>query len=186
MSERSLEEEIKIKAQQGKRIARYMSSTADLVENQIEKARSQGAFNNLPGAGKPLNLEEDNPFVDPAMRMSLKILKDNDFAPYWIELGKDIDKALFNYQKHIDYFKRSTAQILSKSCQQRKKERFDKRKELFYHESRQRLVDISKKILDYNLHCPTFRLGRANLDPEEEMKQLQFEIEEYVKVCMEK
>ena len=87
MAERSIEEEIKIKAQQGKRLARYMSSTQDLVENQIRKAQERGEFNNLKGSGKPISLEE-NP-LSPRIAHDLKILKDNDFAPYWIELQRN-------------------------------------------------------------------------------------------------
>ena len=184
MADRSIEEEIKIRAQQGKKIARYMSSTRDLVENQIEKARNQGAFNNLPGFGKPLHLEEDNPYVDPAMRMSLKILKDNDFAPYWIELGKEIDKALIDFRKETDHFKKAAAQNLSKSCPSQKKQRFDQRKALFYIESKQKLNDIALKILDYNLHCPTFRINRENIDPDDEMMKLKFEIEKHIDICL--
>jgi DnaJ family protein C protein 28 len=39
MADKSVDEEIKIKAQQARRLARYMSSTEDLVENQILKAQ---------------------------------------------------------------------------------------------------------------------------------------------------
>ncbi|MCX5781036.1 MAG: DUF1992 domain-containing protein [Firmicutes bacterium] len=78
MSERSIEEEIKIKAQQNKKIARYMSSTEELVENQIQKARERGDFDNLEGIGKPLDLSE-NPYEPPEMRMVMKILKNSDF-----------------------------------------------------------------------------------------------------------
>ncbi|HBK54312.1 MAG TPA: DUF1992 domain-containing protein, partial [Syntrophomonas wolfei] len=44
-----------------------MSSTQDLVENQIRKAQERGEFNNLEGSGKPISLEE-NPFEPPELR----------------------------------------------------------------------------------------------------------------------
>ena len=59
MADKSLEEEIKVKAQQARHLARYMSSTEDLVENQILKAQQEGKFDNLPGAGQPIDLEEN-------------------------------------------------------------------------------------------------------------------------------
>ena len=52
MSYDSLEEEIKIKAGKARRLARYMSSTEDLVEQQILQAQERGEFDNLSGAGK--------------------------------------------------------------------------------------------------------------------------------------
>jgi DnaJ family protein C protein 28 len=91
VSDKSIEEEIKLKAQKSRKLARYMSSTQDLVENQIRKAMENGEFDNLAGTGKPLRFEE-NPYEPPELRMIHKILKDNDFAPYWIELGKEIDQ----------------------------------------------------------------------------------------------
>lgn len=69
-----MEEQVKIKAQQNRKLARYMSSTADLVENQIMKAQERGEFENLTGQGKPLRFEE-NPYEAPELRMIFKILK---------------------------------------------------------------------------------------------------------------
>lgn len=179
MSGKSIEEEIMIKAQQAKRLARYMSSTQDLVESQIEKARKKGAFNNLEGAGKPINLEE-NPFEPPEMRMALKILKDNDFAPYWVELGKEIDAETAAVLKEIEAFKRYTRMTLNEKRSNSTLHRYEKRKAAFYSESRERLTCISRKITDYNLHCPTFRIGRPNFTVDSEMFKLIEEIESYI------
>ena len=46
MSEKSIEEQVKIKSQQARRLARYMSSTADLVKTRSSRRRS-GDFDNL-------------------------------------------------------------------------------------------------------------------------------------------
>lgn len=179
MSDKSIEEEIMIKAQKAKHLARYMSSTQDLVEGQIEKAMKRGAFNNLEGAGKPLNLDE-NPYEPPEMRMAIKILKDNDFAPYWVELGKDIDAGQQKLRSNVDAFKRYTRMTFSEKRSNSTLHRYDKRKAAFYAESREHLETISKKILDYNLHCPTFRLGRANFTVDDEMYKVIQEIETYI------
>ncbi len=58
MADRSVEDEVIIKLQQARKLARYMSSTQDLVESQIIKAQQRGDFDNLAGAGKPLDLDE--------------------------------------------------------------------------------------------------------------------------------
>ncbi|HWQ74813.1 MAG TPA: DUF1992 domain-containing protein [Syntrophomonas sp.] len=176
MSEKDLEEEIMLKAQQNRKLARYMSSTRDLVEEQIRKARERGDFDNLAGAGKPLDLEE-NPFEPAEMRMAFKILKDNDFAPYWIELGKEIDAALEKLRQEIDYFKRYTQLFWADRRDERARQAYEKKKELFYMEREADLVKIDKKILDYNLHCPTYRQGRSNLVVAQEMEKIIREIE---------
>lgn len=179
MSDKSLEEEIMIKAQKARRLARYMSSTQDLVEGQIEKAMKRGDFNNLEGSGKPLHFDE-NPYEPPEMRMVLKILKDNDFAPYWVELGKEIDAGQARLRSSVEAFKSYTRMTFSQKRSSGTLHRFDKRKAGFYAESRQQLEVLSKKILDYNLHCPTFRLGRTNFTVDDEMYKIIQEIETYI------
>lgn len=127
MREKDLEEEIMIRAQQNRKLARYMSSTQDLVEEQIRKARERGDFDNLEGAGKPLKFDE-NPYEPVELRMAFKILKDNDFAPYWIELGKDIDAALEKLQQEIDYFKRYTELFWADQHDARAQQRYQRKR----------------------------------------------------------
>jgi len=179
MSDKDLEEEIMIKAQQNRKLARYMSSTHDLVEEQIRKAQERGDFDHLAGAGKPLNLDE-NPYEPAELRMAFKILKENDFAPYWIELGKEIDAAQEKLQQEINYFKRYTELFLADQHDTRAWQRYQRKKELFYIERKTDLVKIDKKILDFNLHCPTFRQGRPNLVIDKEMEQIIAEVENII------
>lgn len=60
------------------------------VERQLEKAAREGAFDNLPGAGRPIDLTE-NPFVPPDWRLGFKILQDNGFVPEFVERRKEIE-----------------------------------------------------------------------------------------------
>lgn len=65
---------------------------SDLIEEQLEEARARGDFDNLPGKGKPLQID-DNPHAgDKALAYSL--LKNNNVAPPEIERGKEIDAEL--------------------------------------------------------------------------------------------
>ncbi len=50
----------------------------------------EGAFDRLEGTGRPLDLQE-NPFEDPSLRMAHRLLKNNGFAPAWIEDAREID-----------------------------------------------------------------------------------------------
>jgi hypothetical protein len=59
------------------------------VEQQIREAQARGEFDNLPGAGKPIDLGGDNPYGaewDTAYRMA----KNAGAAPLWVELDKEI------------------------------------------------------------------------------------------------
>jgi len=179
MAEKPLDEEIKIAAQKARKLARYMSSTEDLVERQIEKARQRGDFDNLKGAGKPVSLEE-NPFEPAELRMAFKILKDNDFAPYWIELGKEIDNDVSRFWKEVEHFKQYTKIFYQDRHSPSANERYEKKKAYFYFEQRLTLEKINKKILNYNLHCPTFRLGRGSLIIDDEMYKVISQVEKLI------
>ncbi len=179
MAEKSLEEEIKTQAQKAKKLARYMCSTQDLVENQIRKAMEKGEFDNLEGAGKPIHFEE-NPYEPPEVRMIHKILKDNDFAPFWIELGKEIDRDWEKIQDEVEYFKRYTSMVFNGKREKMAMKRYESKKAYFLSERRLELEKVSKKIIDYNLHCPTYQLGRAHLLVDDEMYKIIISIEKLI------
>src|SRR5713226_8359365 len=58
------------------------------IEEQIQEAVARGEFDNLPGTGKPLNLEDDALTGDKAA--AYRLLKQNGYAPPEIELLKEI------------------------------------------------------------------------------------------------
>jgi hypothetical protein len=60
-----------------------------IAENRIREAMEQGAFDNLPGAGQPVNLEEY--FSTPEdVRMAHSILKNANCRPAEVELLNEI------------------------------------------------------------------------------------------------
>lgn len=67
-----------------------MDACALIAERKIQEAMEEGAFDCLEGAGKPLDLSE-NPFEDPSDRMAHRLLKNNGFAPDWIEEAREIE-----------------------------------------------------------------------------------------------
>ncbi len=44
-----------------------------LVEDRIQKAQEEGVFDNLPGKGKPLNLDDDS-IIPEDLRLTFKVL----------------------------------------------------------------------------------------------------------------
>ena len=51
-----------------------------MVEKRIAEALERGEFDDLPGRGRPLDLEED-PLVPEELRMAYRILKNAGFVP---------------------------------------------------------------------------------------------------------
>jgi len=65
-----------------------------IVEERIRTAQSEGAFDNLPGRGQPLNLDDDSS-VPEDLRLAFKVLKNSHCLPIEMELRKEF----FNLRK---------------------------------------------------------------------------------------
>ncbi len=63
------------------------------VEHAIRQAMKDGLFDNLPGEGKPLNLNGDyDPNTPEDQRMAYKIMQDNNIAPDWMMMRATLDQ----------------------------------------------------------------------------------------------
>ncbi|XP_044253742.1 dnaJ homolog subfamily C member 28 [Tribolium madens] len=65
-----------------------------LVEDLIQESMSRGEFSNLSGSGKPLNYQNQNPYVDFVTHKLNEVLIDNGFTPEWITLQKEIREGI--------------------------------------------------------------------------------------------
>jgi DnaJ family protein C protein 28 len=60
-------------------------------DDPIKNAMQAGQFDDLPGKGKPLNLD-GNPFADPEWELAHHVLKSGGFTLPWIETRRQIEK----------------------------------------------------------------------------------------------
>ena len=113
-----------------------------IADRKIQEAMEVGAFENLSGRGQPLSLEED-PFEDPSLRMAHRLLRNNGFAPAWIEEGKDIEIAI--------------ARLRDDRAQAR----------IGRDEFRREAAAINRRIFAFNLRAPSMAVHKRALDPDE-------------------
>jgi len=111
----------------------YMDVWRLIADRKIEEAQAEGAFDNLSGTGLPLDLS-DNPFEDPSTRLAHRLLKNNGFAPGWIEEGRQI-------QKSMEEFRSRALRAHGGAAQRRS--------------SRDALCDLNRRIAGYNLKAPS-------------------------------
>lgn len=123
-----------------------MDEWENIAERKIREAMEEGAFDNLTGKGRPLNLEED-PFEDPSLRMAHRLLRNNGFAPAWVEEGKDLER-------EIDLARKELAAKGSL--------------DLF----RERIAGINRRILVRNLKTPSAVFHMKPVDAEAEIRRL--------------
>lgn len=67
-----------------------MSILDILADQRIAEAVAEGKLDNLPGKGKPLKLEEDNPHAPREMRALFRMLKQAGIVPGWVQQAKEL------------------------------------------------------------------------------------------------
>jgi hypothetical protein len=60
-----------------------------IIEQRIKEAQERGEFDELPGQGQPLKIEDDS-HIPEDLRLAYKILKNADCLPPELELRKEI------------------------------------------------------------------------------------------------
>ncbi|MBW1982686.1 MAG: DUF1992 domain-containing protein [Deltaproteobacteria bacterium] len=78
-----------------------------LAEERIREAQRRGDFENLPGMGKPLQLEDDSHIPDD-LRLAYKILKNSNCLPPEVELKKEIlttEELLLSCSSEVEKYK---------------------------------------------------------------------------------
>lgn len=71
----------------------FLHFMAFQAERRIQAAQKEGAFDHLPGEGKPLELEDDSA-VPGELRMAYKVLKNAGYLPPEIADRKEINTIL--------------------------------------------------------------------------------------------
>lgn len=66
-----------------------MKTFHDLAERRIRAAMSQGAFDDLPGRGRPLTLDDDS-LVPEELRIAYRVLKNAGYLPEELVLRGEI------------------------------------------------------------------------------------------------
>lgn len=66
-----------------------MNIIADWIEQKIQAAMAKGEFDNLPGTGKPLDLDDDT-FAPADMKMAYRILKNAGTLPQELTIYQEI------------------------------------------------------------------------------------------------
>ena len=148
---------------------RRLNEWQDLVTEQLNEAAANGAFENLPGKGKPLRLN-DNPNEPADMHMANKLLKDNNLSPTWIgdrkELAAEIETLRAEIQRDWT-LRRARAgagnadnEALERAWQRRVRD----------WEARDN--ELNRRIVNLNISLPIWRMELHRLRLDEELERI--------------
>jgi DnaJ-like protein len=115
------------------------------VDKQIREAEERGEFDNLPGRGKPLHLDN----WDREWGMAFHVLKNAGETLPWISLGKDIDDARARLN---DFLSRVRCIPLAERARAR---------ELYLRKA----AELDKLLEEYAFSVPVRHLERGRLPP---------------------
>ncbi|MGB8508235.1 MAG: DnaJ family domain-containing protein [Pyrinomonadaceae bacterium] len=142
-----------------------MSNWDKLVEEKIKDAMKEGAFDDLPGKGQPINLEE-NPFEDPSMRTAHRLLRNNGFSLPWIEERKEIEASV---EGALADLMRSWRVYQETPHARRRLEQAEADWQSVLSSFRKRIAGINRSIAAYNLKAPSPMFHRLPVDAEREI-----------------
>lgn len=150
------------------RRAKGMHEWDDLVSRRIEEAMSDGAFDNLPGRGKPLQ-KRNNEHVPEEMRLAFNLLEDNDMPPQWIgdraELQRAIAKFRSTIQRQAEWHRTRLAEAKTEHDRFRLTESWKHYVQTWEEEIR----ELNRRIRNLNLKQPIAHLEIWQLRLDEEL-----------------
>lgn len=150
------------------RSPKTISAWQDLVSQRIEDATQQGAFENLRGKGKPLDLRK-NPFTPEGKGLAFDLLENNDLAPSWIMQRKEtqaaITKLRTRIQQDIAYYRSEMDLPNSHNASVE-----DILPQIRLEKWHAEIAEINKQIDTLNLSQPIAHLEIMKLRPADELK----------------
>lgn len=131
-----------------------------LAEQRIQEAMERGEFENLQGMGRPLDLNDDL-FVPEELRMAYRLLRNNGYAPLWIEIRKELrmdEERLRRFQEQT----RKRWHAMSSA-----------ERGIAQSWVRTMVQDLNSRILSYNLSAPSSSVHLELYRLEEQLLRLE-------------
>jgi DnaJ family protein C protein 28 len=139
------------------------------IEELLRKAMAEGKFDDLPGKGKPLHLDQSNPHADPEWELAYRMLRESGFSLPWIETIREIEKDIETARKDLmrawEWHQSAHSPSLPGSFISAEWERA-------LTTFKEKLAALNKRIRDYNLQVPNARFQRPGLNDEREVEKI--------------
>jgi hypothetical protein len=148
-----------------------------IIEDKIREAQQEGKFENLPGHGRPLSLDEDLP-EGAEWWAANHVLKVNGLRPDWLEEDLAVRATLAEARRRLvrtrDWRAAELAALGARDDDQALRHRrfvadeWSRAMNLF----RESIGEVNVRTADLNLKVPHARFHRMKLNIEDELKRL--------------
>jgi DnaJ family protein C protein 28 len=147
---------------------RGLEEWESLANQRIEDAMRAGAFDNLPGKGKPLRSDAEA-FEPSDQRMANKLLKNNDLAPGWIGDRNALQREIEALRSEITATAERYQTLLDEASSPQLQQEVRNGWGLYVARWDEAVTELNRKILTLNLQLPTIRLELFQLRLDEEL-----------------
>lgn len=121
-----------------------------IAERKIEEAMQEGKFDDLPGRGKPLPLDEEW-FAPPELRPAIRLLKSAGVLPDWLERAREIERLREDTLRLWRIAEREFPRVRLLS-----EERFTEWRDNTWQSIASLMQRVNSLILSYNCCAPTY------------------------------
>lgn len=135
-----------------------------LAEEKIERAMEEGAFDNLPGVGRPLPPPDDSQ-IEPDMQLAYHLLRTNGFTLPWISERREIEIIIGTARSGLA---RTWRWLRDGERDAWAEEEWCRAVAAF----RLQVARINRRIANYNLITPSWRTQRRLLDADLEIERI--------------
>jgi len=152
-----------------------MSWIEIIADRKIRDAQEEGAFDNLPGKGQPLNLDFD-PRVPPELRAAYRMMKDAQLLPDWIQLDKEIRQRQAQWDARVEaYAARREEDAAHRPARGDRgfDVDLDRARERFLYRAAEGLCELNRMIDRLNLMVPAISRQRLRIDVVERLEALE-------------
>ncbi len=150
-----------------------MNKWKNVVDKLLNEAIGNGDISHLPGAGKPLRLDNDS-HTPADMRMAHKIMGDHDVIPEWISKSQELEKVESDLHKLA---RRGARQYQQKRQASQKPGRIDTKSrvdgdwERFKEKFNERVEHYNRGVLNHNLSVPPGIAHKSLLKSEQMLRR---------------
>jgi DnaJ family protein C protein 28 len=138
------------------------------IEELMRQAMAKGKFDDLPGKGKPLRLDEINPHADPEWELAYRMLKEAGYSLPWIEALREIETDLEAAGNELRLaYERYTAAMAGEPNKVSRAD-WERSQSAF----KEKLDAINQRIRVVNLQVPNSHFQRPVVIFEEELKRI--------------
>jgi DnaJ homolog subfamily C member 28 len=138
------------------------------IEEHIRRAMEEGKFDDLPGRGKPLNLE-DVTHVDPEWRTAYHMLRSAGYSLPWMETRQEIEREIESARADLRRAWQRWAEASRGRAPASAEAEWRRAAQMFT----ERVQAINRRILACNLEVPSGQFHRHSLKLEAEFDAIQ-------------